>query len=195
MPCAKVLYCVIRQAYGMSCVEVASTVSVGDPPSVLSRSKHGPPVGVSLLAIGCEAVVKKAGFTTAGKPFRLYREQGGAPPRSLRKKHFHSDSYFLFDESWRRLRMLVCHGYCLRSLQQFLEGSSFRECFRPGLFRNYFFWTKANQRSSAFTPSADAHHLADSKAWREMFCGAEGSFAARSAGMVPVLNASGLSGP
>jgi hypothetical protein len=30
---------------------------------------------VSLLAIGCEAVVKKAGFNTAGKPFRLYREQ------------------------------------------------------------------------------------------------------------------------
>jgi len=30
---------------------------------------------VSLLAIGCEAVVKKAAFTAAEKPFRLYREQ------------------------------------------------------------------------------------------------------------------------
>jgi len=59
MPCAEVLYCVMRWADGMSCVEVASTASVGDPPSALSRSKHGPP-GVSLLAIGCEAVVKKS---------------------------------------------------------------------------------------------------------------------------------------
>ena len=33
------------------------------------------PVGASLLAIGCEAVVKKAGLTIAGKSFRLYREQ------------------------------------------------------------------------------------------------------------------------
>jgi len=127
MPCVKVLYCVIRQAYGMSCVEVASTVSVGDPPSALSRSKHGPPVGVSLLAIGCEAVVKKAGYTTAGKPFRLYREQGGAPPRSIQKNHFHSDSYFLFDESCRRLRMAACHGYCLCSLRQLLKISAYRE--------------------------------------------------------------------
>ena len=28
----------------------------------------------------------------------------------------------------------------------------------------YFFWTNASQRSSAFTPSWDAHHLADSSA-------------------------------
>jgi hypothetical protein len=32
-------------------------------------------VGARLPAIGCEAVVKKAGLTIAGKSFRLYREQ------------------------------------------------------------------------------------------------------------------------
>ena len=66
---------------------------------------------------------------------------------------------------------------------------------QPPLDKPYFFCTNANQRSSAFTPSWEAHHLADNSACREIFSGDEGSLAVRSAGITPALKASGFSGP
>ena len=69
-----------------------SAVPVGVCPSFRRRAVAQQTlslVGVSLLAIGCEAVVKKAGPTIAGKSFRLYREQA----RSYRGQVSHSAIY------------------------------------------------------------------------------------------------------
>ena len=65
------------------------------PDTALARSKHWPCRSELARDRLRSSREKKTGFTTAGKPFRLYREQA----HSYRKKHFNSDSYFLFDES------------------------------------------------------------------------------------------------
>jgi len=64
-----------------------------------------------LLAIGCEAVVKN-GFTTEGKPFRLYREQA----HSYRNKLSNSNSYFLMSAlKQREAAKAICLTRPLRS--------------------------------------------------------------------------------
>jgi hypothetical protein len=49
---------------------------------------------VSLLAIGCEAVGKKAGLTIAGKSFRLYRPDAAQTKLTPTENLLGSDSYF-----------------------------------------------------------------------------------------------------